>query len=82
MHNKIVTLLTEEIALWRSATTSTNLYRVERQVRNKRGVLVLAYHCQCADFIIEGRHDCKHIFAEKLYHCSRPQRKPLYGQLL
>ncbi len=57
---------TENESFWCSQNDSTRTYRVEHEIRNLRGKVEIIYRCQCQDFITQGGHDCKHIFAEKL----------------
>lgn len=64
--NGLALIISDDATLWFSQNDATRAYRVERESRNRRGVLQVEYRCQCQDFIKQGAVDCKHIFAEKL----------------
>jgi hypothetical protein len=41
-------------------------WKVERELRNRRGTFIVEYRCNCDDFEKNGRIDCLHVFAERL----------------
>lgn len=42
------------------------IWKVNRTLRNLRGVMAIEYRCTCPDYKKNGRVDCLHIFADKL----------------
>jgi hypothetical protein len=63
--NGMVILRNDSTSIWRSKR-GNRAWDVERQLRNRRGDVVIEYRCPCGDFLKNGRIDCQHIFAERL----------------
>ncbi len=54
------------LTVWFSQNDPNRAYHINRDLRNRRGTMVVSYACDCPDFVKHGRIDCKHVFAEKL----------------
>lgn len=69
----------DTLTVWFSQNDPNRAYHINRDLRNRRGTLVVSYSCDCPDSIKYGRIDCKHVFAEKLRRgevvVSSPPRK-------
>jgi hypothetical protein len=48
------------------SSKGSRAYDVTRSMRNKRGILAIAYRCNCSDFRKNGRTDCYHIVCDKI----------------
>jgi len=63
--NALVVPQSDSTTLWLSKR-GNRVWRVERELRNRRGKTSVEYTCTCVDFLKNGRIDCQHILAERV----------------
>ena len=63
--NNLVFEVNATTTFWTSKREN-RAWKVEREEKNRRGILQIEYVCSCGDYQKNARLDCQHIFAERI----------------